>query len=267
MASFGWKRKAGEKVSQTAVRRFEAEASGEQAIPEREGVDWLHAIKRRRAVLLEDCATKSRRLKDEGAVLAEQGRNWEAIKRWEEAIQITPEDASLHEMKAQVQTLPVVVQGLPRVRCGKAQCRHVEPTQHPWHNQRLDGRPECGGALLSVGAAAMKSFQTAIHLAPAERPLWEEDLRWGRRLQNERRAGVDRAQREEEAAQRLLAVPELVPDYDFEGDEVVAACTAVEQRQREYERLGRSAAVVDTGGEGRGGGSSSQQHLVKARGP
>ncbi|XP_066567741.1 tetratricopeptide repeat protein 33 [Amia ocellicauda] len=259
MASFGWKRKAGEKVSQTAVRRFEAEVSGEQAIPEREGVDWLHAIKRRRAVLLEDCATKSRRLKDEGAVLAEQGRNWEAIKRWEEAIQITPEDASLHEMKAQV--LSLLQELFPAVQAAE---RAVSLNPRWWEAWQTLGR-----AQLSLGELdlAMKSFQTAIHLAPAERPLWEEDLRWGRRLQDERRAAVDRAQREEEAAQRLLAVPELVPDYDFEGDEVVAACTAVEQRQREYERLGRSAAVVDTGGEGRGGGSSSQQHLVKARGP
>lgn len=78
MASFGWKRKAGERVSKSVVQQFEAEAEraegdepGGQA---EEEVDWLHAIKRRRELLLEDCAAKSKRLKDEGALLAEKGR-------------------------------------------------------------------------------------------------------------------------------------------------------------------------------------------------
>lgn len=80
MASFGWKRKVGEKVSKSAVRQFEAEA--EKAEDGRRGggrgggeeVDWDHAIKRRRETLQDDCTTKSKRLKDEGAQLAELGR-------------------------------------------------------------------------------------------------------------------------------------------------------------------------------------------------
>lgn len=76
MASFGWKRKVGEKVSKSAVQQFEAEAEkavddGPSQDPE---VDWLHAIKRRREILLEDCAAKSKRLEEEGALLAEHGR-------------------------------------------------------------------------------------------------------------------------------------------------------------------------------------------------
>jgi len=39
-----------------------------------EEVDWLHAVKRRREALLEDCGAKSDRLKGEGAILAEEGR-------------------------------------------------------------------------------------------------------------------------------------------------------------------------------------------------
>lgn len=76
MASFGWKRKVGEKVSKSVVQHFEAEAerAPDEDAPEKESVDWLHAIKRRRGILLEDCAAKSKRLKDEGAHLAEQGR-------------------------------------------------------------------------------------------------------------------------------------------------------------------------------------------------
>lgn len=76
MASFGWKRKVGEKVSKSVVQHFEAEAerAEDEDAPEKESVDWLHAIKKRRGILLEDCAAKSKRLKDEGAHLAEQGR-------------------------------------------------------------------------------------------------------------------------------------------------------------------------------------------------
>lgn len=77
MASFGWKRKVGEKVSKSVVQQFEAEAEKAKDVGpslQDEEVDWLHASKRRREVLLDDCASKSKRLKDEGAQLAEQGR-------------------------------------------------------------------------------------------------------------------------------------------------------------------------------------------------
>lgn len=76
MASFGWKRKVGERVSKTTVQQFqqESEQVDDEDDVEKEGVDWLHVIKRRREVLLEDCAAKSKRLKDEGTLLAEQGR-------------------------------------------------------------------------------------------------------------------------------------------------------------------------------------------------
>lgn len=75
MASFGWKRKVGEKVSKTTVQQFEKDSEqADDEVVEKEGVDWLPVIKRRREVLLEDCAAKSKRLKDEGMLLAEQGR-------------------------------------------------------------------------------------------------------------------------------------------------------------------------------------------------
>ncbi|KAK9974651.1 hypothetical protein ABG768_022730 [Culter alburnus] len=104
MASFGWKRKVGERVSKTTVQQFQqdSEQVDDEDDVEKEGVDWLHVIKRRREVLLEDCAAKSKRLKDEGTLLAEQGRNWEALKRWDDALQLTPDDAVLYEMKSQL---------------------------------------------------------------------------------------------------------------------------------------------------------------------
>uniref|UniRef100_A0A5F8H7R3 Tetratricopeptide repeat domain 33 n=1 Tax=Monodelphis domestica TaxID=13616 RepID=A0A5F8H7R3_MONDO len=75
MASFGWKRKIGEKVSKVTSQQFEAEAADEKGLVENEDVNWLHAIKRKKAILLEDCTEKSKRLKDEGAILAENRRS------------------------------------------------------------------------------------------------------------------------------------------------------------------------------------------------
>ncbi|XP_019465922.1 tetratricopeptide repeat protein 33 [Meleagris gallopavo] len=71
MASFGWKRKIGEKVSRATSQQFEAEAADEKAPGGDEDEDWVHAAKRRKEVLLEDCVKKSKQLKDEGASLAE----------------------------------------------------------------------------------------------------------------------------------------------------------------------------------------------------
>uniref|UniRef100_A0A3Q2XS28 Uncharacterized protein n=1 Tax=Hippocampus comes TaxID=109280 RepID=A0A3Q2XS28_HIPCM len=78
MASFGWKRKAGEKVSKSAAQQFEEKDDSEAADRQRRDgdgqVDWQQAVKRRREILLEDCAAKSKSLKEEGALLAEQNR-------------------------------------------------------------------------------------------------------------------------------------------------------------------------------------------------
>lgn len=74
MASFGWKRKIGEKVSKVTSKQFEAEAADEKDVAENEEGNWLHAIKRRKEILLEGCAEKSKQLKDEGASLAENKR-------------------------------------------------------------------------------------------------------------------------------------------------------------------------------------------------
>lgn len=79
---------------------------------------------------------------------------------------------------------------------------------------------------------------------------------------------------QEDSAQQLInEPPELQRDYeDFESDEVIAACTAIEERQKRLENLKRMAIVVDAqsvatevvGEEGRPA-SSSENGLVKAR--
>ncbi|KAL6463526.1 hypothetical protein MHYP_G00279170 [Metynnis hypsauchen] len=266
MASFGWKRKIGEKVSKAAVQQFEAESEKVAEDAELEGVDWLHAIKRRREVLLEDCADKSKRLKDEGAQLAEQGRHWEAVKKWDEAIQLSPEEAQLYEMKSQV--LTILQEVFPAVQAAEMAVKLRPSWWEAWQT--------LGRAQLSLGEVelAVRSFQVAVHLHPLERPLWEEDLSWALRLREQKRAAQQKAALEDEARQVVEEVPELQQDYeDFESDEVIAACTAIAERQKKFEDLKKTAVVVDTRGvametvvgDDDRPASSSENGLVKAR--
>ncbi|XP_037340332.2 tetratricopeptide repeat protein 33 [Pungitius pungitius] len=247
MASFGWKRKVGEKVSKSAVQQFEAEAArtektddaGSRAADGVE-VDWLHAIKRRREVLMEDCAAKSGRLKEEGAVLAEHGRHWEAIKKLDEAIQLTPDNPLLYEMKSQV--LTILQEVFPAVKAAETAVKFRPLWWEGWQT--------LGRAQLNLGEVdlAVRSFQVAIHLCPSERSLWQEDLQWARRLRRQHLATEEKARQEEEAKERILNAPELQRDYDFESDEVLAACVAVAERQARYEALKRTAVVMDAEG-------------------
>ena len=101
MTTFGWKRKR-QRFGAAAAIFSQEEGKGEGGEDEEEGVDWLSVAKKRRVLLLEDSQAKSKRLQNEGAVLAESQRYWEAIKYWDEAIELTPGSAVLHEMKSQV---------------------------------------------------------------------------------------------------------------------------------------------------------------------
>ncbi|XP_040013851.1 tetratricopeptide repeat protein 33 [Xiphias gladius] len=275
MASFGWKRKVGEKVSKSAVQQFEAEAekaeTGGPAQDEAEAeaeVDWLQAIKRRRETLLEDCAAKSKRLQEEGVLLAEEGRHWEAIKKWDEAIQLTPENPLLYEMKSQV--LTILQEVFPAVKAAEMAVK-FRPLW--WEGWQTLGRTQ-----LNLGEVdlAVRSFQVAIHLCPSEHTLWQEDLAWSRRLQKQHLATKEKIRQEEETKRQILHAPELEQDYDFESDEVLAACMAVAERQTRYEELKRTAVIIDSEGNIKNvlteeGGSEdkatpSKEQFVKARG-
>lgn len=75
MASFGWKRRIGEKVSRATSRQFEADAADDRGLAgEEDDEGWVLAAKRRKEGLVGGCVEKSRRLKDEGASLAENRR-------------------------------------------------------------------------------------------------------------------------------------------------------------------------------------------------
>ncbi|XP_068609192.1 tetratricopeptide repeat protein 33 [Brachionichthys hirsutus] len=267
MASFGWKRKVGEKVSKSALHQFEAEKAEDDGGGREEEVDWLQSIKRRREILQEDCAAKSRRLREEGEQLAERGRHWEAIKKWDEAVQLTPDNPDLYEMKSQV--LTILQEVFPAVKEAEMAVK-LRPLW--WVGWQTLGR-----AQLNLGEVdlAVRSFQIAVHLCPSERPLWQEDLAWAHRLQKQHAAEAEKTRQEEEAQRQILNAPELEQDYDFESDEVLAACEAVADRQTRYEELRKTTVIVDAEGNVRnvvtGEGSqetatSAEEQYVKARG-
>ena len=79
MTTFGWKRKLGDNVSKSATSKFQEATEqrdsdscddGEQASSQH----WVKVAKQRKAGLLEDAQSKSKRLKEEGAILAEAER-------------------------------------------------------------------------------------------------------------------------------------------------------------------------------------------------
>ncbi|XP_028274480.1 tetratricopeptide repeat protein 33 [Parambassis ranga] len=270
MTSFGWKRKAGEKVSKSVLQEFEANAkkAEDEGPSQDDEVDWMHAIKRRREVLLEDCAAKSKRLIDEGSLLAEEGRHWEAINKWDEAIQLTPDNPLLYEMKSQV--LTILQEVFPAVKAAEMAVKYRPLWWEGWQT--------LGRAQLNLGEVdlAVRSFQVAIHLCPSERSLWEDDLTWAWKLQKQQLAVKEKIQEEEDTKNQIINAPELEQDYDFESDEVVAACMAVAERQARYEELKRTTVVIDTEGnitnmtsreeESEQTATPSKEQFIKARG-
>ncbi|KAK2816435.1 hypothetical protein Q7C36_022706 [Tachysurus vachellii] len=233
MASFSWNRKVGEKVSKAAMQQFEAQSRKVEDHKELEEVDWLHAIKRRREVLLEDCAAKSKRLKDEGTLLAEQSRHWEAVRKWDEAIQLTPEEAVIYEMKSQV--LTILQEDFAAVQAAEMAVKLQPVWWEAWQT--------LGHAQINLGEVdlAVRSFQVALHLHPLERHLWEEDLRWALHQREKKLAMQQKATQDDQTRKLIDDPPELQQDYgDFDCDEVIAACTAIADRQQRYEELRRN---------------------------
>ncbi|GLD94986.1 hypothetical protein PINS_up003611 [Pythium insidiosum] len=107
-------------------------------------------------VLLEDSASKVKRLQTEGNTLAECGRFRAAIDRWQEAIAMDPTNAVLHELMAQ--------------GC-MAGCEDFRAVQFAQKATDLapdwaDGYQTLGRALLNFGELelAMQSIRKAIDL-------------------------------------------------------------------------------------------------------
>ncbi|XP_004641861.1 tetratricopeptide repeat protein 33 [Octodon degus] len=223
MASFGWKRKIGEKVSKATSQQFEAEAADEKDVVENEDGNWLHANKRRKEILLEDCAEKSRQLKDEGANLAENKRYQEAIQKWDEALQLTPNDATLYEMKSQV--LMSLHEMFPAVHAAEMA---VQRNPHSWESWQTLGRAQLG---LGEIVLAIRSFQVALHIYPMNPEIWKEDLSWARTLQEQQKV-AQKMKKSEAPPEETHVSPKSIPDYDFESEEIVAVCAAIAEKQK-----------------------------------
>ncbi|NXN72726.1 TTC33 protein, partial [Himantopus himantopus] len=222
MASFGWKRKIGEKVSKATSQQFEAEAADDKGLADDDDANWVHATKRRKEILLEDCVKKSKELKDEGANLAENRRYREAIHKWDEALQLTPEDATLYEMKSQV--LMSLHEMFPAVHAAEMA---VQRNPRSWDAWQTLGRAQLG---LGEIALAIRSFQVSLHIFPMNPEVWKEDLSWARKLHEQQKAtkteAVQTLANEKELAQ------ESIPDYDFESDEIVEVCAAIAEKEK-----------------------------------
>ncbi|ESP03306.1 hypothetical protein LOTGIDRAFT_56543, partial [Lottia gigantea] len=172
MTSFGWKRKVGEKVVQEATTSFSKNSKDEEDCEA--DVDWLNLLPKNKSLKLEDNIGKSKRLKKEGIILAEAERFWEAITKWDEAIVLTPTDATLYEMKAQA--LINLNELFPALTVAN---KVIEIDSLWWVGYQTLGR-----AHLNMGEVkmAIKDFSRAIHMNPGEKELWEDDLNWAREL-------------------------------------------------------------------------------------
>ncbi|XP_077863552.1 tetratricopeptide repeat protein 33-like isoform X2 [Saccoglossus kowalevskii] len=98
------------------------------------------------------------------------GGYWEALRKWDEAIELTPTNAILYEIKAQA--LMELNEVFPAVQMAEKAVM-LSPTW--WVAYQTLGRTQLGLGELQM---AIISFSKALHLNPSERELWEMDLKW-----------------------------------------------------------------------------------------
>lgn len=174
MTSFGWKRKAPGKISKAEVFSLDEEPEEEFYHDELEQLKTTS--KRQCTRLLEDRETKSRRLKQEGITLADAERFREAISKWEEAALLMPNDATLHEMKAQA--LLQLYEPFLAIKSAEVAV-HINSLW--WVAHQTLGRAQTHAGEVKL---AVKSFSRAVHLNPGDFELWTEDLLWAKQLQH-----------------------------------------------------------------------------------
>lgn len=210
MIKFGWKKKTGENVAKDGeggkrdLKAFTEDEDEEKPADNKDEFDWLLAHHRRKVMRLEDAKSKAERLKQEGCTLAENERYWESIKRWEEAITLTPHDETLHEMMAQSYTqvgevYPAVVSARTAVRCNALW----------WVSHQTLGRAHLG---LGEVDMAIKSFSRAIHIRPDLPELWDSDLKWALSLVKQYKSIKDEAVKEEEVVKKHVEIVEVDED-------------------------------------------------------
>ena len=95
MTSFGWKRKAscldkpGAKSSSGAFSEDQQVDNNSQDDLDPD-LDWIAVAKKKKFDALEDNRTLCARLKQEGVLLAEEEKYWQAIGRWDHALSLDP---------------------------------------------------------------------------------------------------------------------------------------------------------------------------------
>ena len=180
MTSFGWKRKSSSvHKSDKNEKAFDTvEQVEDDKDINADDFDWISVAKKRRVEALEDNKTLYNRLKREGVTLAEEGKYWQAINRWDNALALDPSEPSVFEMKAQA--LIALHEWLPAISAAREAVR-IKPNWFIGH-QTL-GRAQMG---LGEVELAVKSFQKAVHLNPDDEELRKDDLEWALGLLKQR---------------------------------------------------------------------------------
>ena len=89
MTSFGWKRKVPLNRGETRPSVFnESDQIDPETRDDSEEFDWTVVAKKKKLEALEDNKALFSRLKQEGIQLAESGKFWQAINRWDNALAI-----------------------------------------------------------------------------------------------------------------------------------------------------------------------------------
>jgi len=183
--------------------------------------DWMDPVAiKKTAIALEDRASKRKRLKEEGITHAEDGRFWEAIKKWESALALSEfnqihcrhrsvanggdeEGAKAQRLKDKLdfktsfdsseervldaQLLEMKAQALMELEeiFPAVQAAEAAVLSNPiWHIAwRTLGRAQIGFGDIDI---AITSFSRAIHLKPDEEEYWKEDLQWAMELKEKR---------------------------------------------------------------------------------
>ena len=201
MTSFGWKKKSlilnvskseSTNESNVATNSFErcvgtdsldAESTQNLTVGNEDtDYDWCVAFKKRKlSHHLETNEQRLTRLKDEGIKLAEHEEFWQAIGRWDDALNIIKEnmlpgdtEQIYHEMKAQA--FIQLHEWEPAIEAAELAIR-IDPKWYSAH-QTL------GRAHLGIGNVlnAVKAFSRARHIRPNDEELKVTDLEWAASL-------------------------------------------------------------------------------------
>ena len=181
MASFGWKRKNSIILQKPSIRAFEENEQAEEDVDE--NFDWMTATKRQKLEALEDNKALFLRLKNEGTTLAESAKFWQAINRWDNALTLNNEDASIFEMKAQA-----LINLHEWIDAIKAAEKATQLKPNWWVGFQTLGRAQMGIGEVNL---ALRSFKIALHLYPEDHELRKDDLEWALSILNQKKSVLE----------------------------------------------------------------------------